>query len=318
MMRRGKLRMGIAGLALGVAVLVGLPVRAVAQAEAAPDSMIAPAAVVAAVTPVSPPGTATTTLAAPARAAAPVSLNEPYVLTERSVRLRRDTTNIVRTGPGNGYAMVGVFAGDSTFPVIAKKDEWYNVRLSATDTGWIHASLCEEFGDMSGLEYRPNPRLFSRTGSFSFAVYSGGYAFDRKSNSVVLGTRLGYYLLEYVGLEGTVGWTHVVRPAEIVESLFDLALEEEDFHMLYYALSLDLKLLPGRQMVPFLTIGAGSAIMEGMSEASLNYGAGIDFFVRKSTAAVFAFRSINMESGVGSARRSNTNYEFSVGSTFLF
>lgn len=263
---------------------------------------------------------ADSTAAGPAAAAvaSPAGLNEPWVLTERSVRLRRDTTNIVRTGPGNAFAMVGVFAGDSTFPVIAKRDDWYNVRLSATETGWIHASLCEEFGDMSGLEYRPNPRLFSRVGSFSFSVYGGGYAFDRKSNSLVLGSRLGYYLLEYVGIEGTVGWTHVVRPAEIVESLFGLSLEEEDFHMLYYALSLDLKLLPGRQMVPFLTVGAGSAIMEGMSESSLNYGAGIDFFVRKSTAATFAFRSISMDSGSGTARRGNTNYEFSVGSTFLF
>lgn len=291
----------IASLAAVVALCVAAPVVARAQAAAPTDTMAAGA----------PPSL--TTVATPA-----AGLNDPWVLTERSVRLRRDTTNIVRTGPGNTYAMVGVFAGDSTFPVIAKRDEWYNVRLSATETGWIHSSLCEEFGDMSGLEYRPNPRLFSRVGSFSFAVYGGGYAFDRKSNSLVLGTRLGYYLLEHVGLEGTVGWTHVVRPAEIVESLFDLALEEEDFHMLYYALSLDLKLLPGRQMVPFLTIGAGSAIMEGMSESSLNYGAGIDFFVRKSTAAVFAFRSISMDSGSGTARRSNTNYEFSVGSTFLF
>lgn len=264
-------------------------------------------------------GAAVETVAeAPAPAASAQPLNAPYVLTERSVKLRRDTTNIVRTGPGNGFAMVGVFAGDSRFPVIAKKGDWYNVRLSDTDTGWIHASLCEEFGDMSGLEYRPNPRLFSRVGSFTFTMYSGGYAFDRKSNSLVLGTRLGYYLLEFVGLQGTVGWTHVVRPAEIVESLFDLALEEEDFHMLFYAMNVDVMLLPGRQMVPFLTIGAGSAIMQGQSETALNYGAGIDFFVRKSTAATFAFRTIGMESGIGSARRSNTNYEFSVGTTFLF
>lgn len=297
---RGQERM-VASMAAAVALCATAPAVARAQAVAPADTMAAGA----------PPSL--TAVAAPT-----AGLNDPWVLTERSVRLRRDTTNIVRTGPGNTYAMVGVFAGDSTFPVIAKRDEWYNVRLSATETGWIHSSLCEEFGDMSGLEYRPNPRLFSRVGSFSFAVYGGGYAFDRKSNSFVLGTRLGYYLLEHVGLEGTVGWTHVVRPAEIVESLFDLALEEEDFHMLYYALSLDLKLLPGRQMVPFLTIGAGSAIMEGMSESSLNYGAGIDFFVRKSTAAVFAFRSISMDSGSGTARRSNTNYEFSVGSTFLF
>ncbi len=288
------------------------------RAQAAADSTaLAPVSVPVPAMVTAPP---TSPAAAPAAPAAPADtgLNAPWLLTERSVRLRRDTTNIVRTGPGNTFAMVGVYAGDSTFPVIAKRDDWYNVRLSDTETGWIHASLCEEFGDMSGLEFRPNPRLFSRVGSFSFSVYGGGYAFDRKSNSFVLGSRLGYYLLEYVGIEGTVGWTHVVRPAEIVESLFGLSLEEEDFHMLYYALSLDLKLLPGRQMVPFLTVGAGSAIMEGMSESSLNYGAGIDFFVRKSTAATFAFRSISMDSGSGTARRGNTNYEFSVGSTFLF
>ena len=296
---------GLAGSPLAAAVLARVAA-AGAPGQAAPA--LAPADTAATSSPTA------MTLAAPAAA----DLNEPWVLTERSVKLRGDTTNIVRTGPGNAYAMVGVFAGDSRFPVIAKRGDWYNVRLSPTDTGWIHSSLCEEFGDMSGLEFRPNPRLFSRVGSFSFSLYSGGYAFDRKSNSLVLGTRLGYYLLEYVGLEGTVGWTHVVRPAEIVESLFDLALEEENFHMLYYALSLDLKLLPGRQMVPFLTVGAGSAIMQGESEAVLNYGAGIDFFVRKSTAAVFAFRSINMDSGTGNARRGNTNYEFSVGSTFLF
>ena len=296
---------GLAGSPLAAAALA-LVAAAGAPVQAAPA--LAPADTAATSSPTA------MTLAAPAAA----DLNEPWVLTERSVKLRGDTTNIVRTGPGNAYAMVGVFAGDSRFPVIAKRGDWYNVRLSPTDTGWIHSSLCEEFGDMSGLEFRPNPRLFSRVGSFSFSLYSGGYAFDRKSNSLVLGTRLGYYLLEYVGLEGTVGWTHVVRPAEIVESLFDLALEEENFHMLYYALSLDLKLLPGRQMVPFLTVGAGSAIMQGESEAVLNYGAGIDFFVRKSTAAVFAFRSINMDSGTGNARRGNTNYEFSVGSTFLF
>lgn len=297
-------RRAAAAIAVAVASACAAMDVARAQAPAAPDTMPAPVAASAA--------------SSVAPAAPAIDLNEPWVLTERSVRLRRDTTNIVRTGPGNAFAMVGVFAGDSTFPVIAKRDDWYNVRLSATETGWIHASLCDEFGDMSGLEYRPNPRLFSRVGSFSFSVYGGGYAFDRKSNSFVLGTRLGYYLLEHVGLEGTVGWTHVVRPAEIVESLFGLSLEEEDFHMLYYALSLDLKLLPGRQMVPFLTVGAGSAIMQGMSESSFNYGAGIDFFVRKSTAAVFAFRSISLDYGSGTARRSNTNYEFSVGSTFLF
>ena len=263
--------------------------------------------------------------AAPAATAPPVTmdrpapvLNESYVLTEKSVRLTRSGDNVVRSGPGNAFAMVAVQPKGATFVVIAKKDDWYNVRLDATNTGWVHASLCEEFDDMSDLEFRPNPRLFSRVGSFSLTAYAGGYAFDRKSNSLALGGRVGYYVLEYLGVEGNVGWTHVQRPAEIVESLFGLTLEEEDFHMLYYALNLNLKILPGRQMVPYLTLGAGSTIMEGLTESGLNYGAGLNFFVRQNTAVSFDFRSYAMSSGSAGARRDNTNFEFSVGTSFLF
>ncbi len=254
---------------------------------------------------------------AAAEQAAP-EINQPHVLTEKSIRLTNSGANIVRSGPGNGFAMVSVYPEGATFVVIAKKNDWYNVRLSDTNTGWIHASLCEEFDDMSGLEFRPNPRLFSRIGSFSMTFYAGGYAFDRKSNSLALGGRLGYYVLEYIGVEGNLGWTHINRPAEIVEELFGLSLEEEDFHMLYYAFNLNLKILPGRQMVPYATVGIGSSIMEGQTETGLNYGAGLNFFVRKKTAVTFEFRSYAMNSGTADARRENTNFEFSVGTSFLF
>jgi hypothetical protein len=245
-------------------------------------------------------------------------LNGAHVLKERSVRLRGGDANVLRTGPGDAFAIAGVRPGGSEFRVIAKKDSWYNVQLSPTSTAWVHASLCEEFDDMSDLEFRPNPRLFSRVGSFSVTGYAGGYAFDRKSNSMVLGGRLGYYVLEFLDVEGGVSWTHVSRPAEIVESLFGLALEEEEFHMLSYALNLNLRLLPGRQMVPYLTVGTGSSIMEGMTEASLNYGAGINFFVKRQTAVAFDFRSYRMSTGSAEARRDNANYAFTVGLSHLF
>jgi outer membrane beta-barrel protein len=249
--------------------------------------------------------------------AATRELNQPHVLTEKKVRLVGGDDNVVRSGPGNTFAITGVYPDGAEFPVIAKRGDWYNVRLSDTNTGWIHSSLCKEFDDMSDLEFRPNPRLFSRTGSFGFTAYGGGYAFDRKSNSLVIGGRLGYHLLEFLEVEGSLGWTHVVRPAEIVESLFNLALEEEDFHLLFYAMNANLKLLPGRQMVPFLTAGAGSAIMRGQTETSYNYGAGIYFFVHRSLAFRFEFRSYRFESG-SSDGRTNTNLEFGVGNTFFF
>lgn len=256
--------------------------------------------------------------AAPADGRTAPELNQSHVLTEKSVRLTNSGSNIIRSGPGNGFAMVSIYPEGAAFVVIAKKDDWYNVRLSETNTGWVHASLCEEFDDMSDLEFRPNPRLFSRIGSFSLTAYAGGYAFDRMSNSLALGGRFGYYVLEYVGVEGNIGWTRVQRPAEIVESLFDLSLEEEDFHMLYYAFNLNLKILPGRQMVPYATVGIGSSIMEGMTESGLNLGAGLNFFVRQRTAVSFEFRSYTMSSGKADARRDNMNFEFSVGTSFLF
>jgi outer membrane beta-barrel protein len=134
----------------------------------------------------------------------------------------------------------------------------------------------------------------------------------------VVGGRVGYYLFEFAEVEGSVGWTHVQRPAEIVESLFDLQLEEEDFHMVYYAMNANLKLLPGRQIVPFLTGGAGSSIMQGSTEASYNFGAGCDTFVKKTVAVRFEFRDYSFQSGTAEARRDNTNFEFSVGTTLLF
>jgi outer membrane beta-barrel protein len=244
-------------------------------------------------------------------------LNGPHVLTEKKVRLSKDGDNVVRSGPGDTFAIVGVYSKGSEFLVIAKRDEWYNVRLSDTNTGWIHTSLCEEFDDMSDLEFRPNPRLFSRVGSFSLTAYMAGYAFDRKSNSLAFGGRVGYYLFEFVEVEGSVGFTHVVRPAEIVESLFGLTLEEEDFYMLYYAMNMTWKILPGRQLVPFVTGGAGSSIMQGETETSFNYGIGADFFVKKSTAVRFEYRNYMFDSGVSETRRDNLNFEFSVGVTYL-
>lgn len=239
------------------------------------------------------------------------------VLYERSVRLNRQDRNVVRTGPGDGFAIKGVFEKGRTFIVIAKSGDWYNVRLSDTETGWIHASLCEEFDDFSDLEFRPNPRLFSRVGSFVLTAQVGGYSFDRKSNSLELGGRVGYYLLDFLEVEGGLTWTHVSRPLETVESLFNLRLEEEKFHMLFYNLNLTVELLPGRQMVPFITGGAGSTILQGSAEATINFGAGTRLYLGKKTAMRWEVRNYRFSSGDDTSRRSNSNFEIVLGTSFL-
>ena len=258
----------------------------------------------------------------PAAVTAPATPEEtaPVVKPASSTRRVRllGARNVVRSGPGDSYAIAGVFPGKTIFPVIAKSGDWYNVRLSDTETGWIHSSLCKEFDDMSDLEFRPNPKLFTRTGSFVVSGYTGAYAFDRKSNSLVLGGRLGYYVFDRLQVEGNVAWTHVRRPAEIVESLFGLTLEAEDFHMVFYHLSTTFELLPGRQMVPFVTAGVGSSIMQGDTETSFNFGAGTQLFLSKHSAMRWEVRDHQFKFGSGASRRTDNNIEFTLGSAVLF
>lgn len=245
------------------------------------------------------------------------SLNERLMITTRMVRLR-EKSNVIRTGPGSDYAIASVQPRDRHFEVLAKRDGWNNVKLSESESGWVHESLCEEYDDLSGLKWRPNPKLYTRTGSYVLNGYAGAYAFDKKSNSFVAGGRLGYYVFDRVQAEVGVAWTHVDRPAEIVESLFDLSLEAETFHMLFYNLGLTYEILPGRQMVPFVTAGVGSSIMLGRSEPSFHYGAGTTLFLSKRTAMRWEFRDYRFSSGSDNARRENDNIEFSLGTLYLF
>ncbi len=250
--------------------------------------------------------------------AAAAAYNERPHVALRKVKTVRGNRNVVRSGPGDRYAIAGVYPKDAEFTVIAKSDDWYGIELSDTETGWIHASLVKEFDDLSDLQFKPNPRLYTRTGSFVVSGYGGAYAFDRKSNSLVVGGRLGYYVFDRLQAEAGLAWTRVLRPAEIVESLFGLTLEQERFEMLSYHLNATFELLPGRQMVPYVTVGVGSTLMQGDTEPSFNYGAGTELFLSKRVAMRWEFRDFRFKSGPDAARVDNNNVEFTLGTTYLF
>ncbi len=268
------------------------------------------------------PSDGTTPPAVPAGAAAPTAAaaapDARPAVASRKVRLVGEGRNVVRSGPGDGFALAGAYDAGAVFPVIAKSGDWYNIRLSETESAWVHSALCKEFDDMADLEFRPNPRLYTRTGSYVLSGYAGGYAFDRKSNSLVLGARLGYYVFDRVQAEAGLAWTHIDRPREIVESLFGLTLEAEKFHMLFYSLNLTWEVLPGRQMVPFVTVGVGSAIMQGETEPAFNFGAGTTLFLSKRLATRWEVRDYRFRTGNGTSRVSNDNIEFTLGTAYLF
>lgn len=302
------------GLALALGLLLALaPMMARADETGAPDSSAAMPDSASA------PADASFFPAVPVPVAATARRgpnDRPEVT--RMVRLAHRDRNVIRSGPGEDFAIAGVFPKNRSFAVIAKSGDWYNVRLSDFETGWVHASLCEEFDDLSGLEFRPNPRLYTRTGSYVLGAVAGAYAFDRKSNSLVLGGRLGYYVFDRFQVEAGVAWTHVRRPAEIVETLFGLSLEAEDFHMLFYDLNVVYEVLPGRQMVPYLCGGVGSSIMLGRTEASFNFGAGTTLFLSKRTAMRWEVRDFRFESGSDDARVDNDNIAFTLATAMLF
>ena len=110
----------------------------------------------------------------------------------------------------------------------------------------------------------------------------------------------------------------VHRPAEIVESLFDQSLEAEDFDMLFYQLGVTWDLLPGRQMVPYISGGVGSTLMQGETEASFNVAGGTTLFLSKRNAMRWEFREYWFHSGPPDARVMNNNIEFTLGTTVLF
>ncbi len=285
--------------ALAIAALLASGVRA-AHAQAGPPSAPDSGAV------------------APAAAPAAPTFNEHPTVGSKRVQLRGRGDNVARSGPGNNFAIVGTYPRETSFPVIAKSGAWYGVRLSETETGWVHSSICREMDDLSGLEFRPNARLYSRTGSYVLSGYSGAYAFDRKSNSFVFGGRLGYYLFDRVQAEAGVSWAHVHRPAEIVESLFNLTLEAEDFPMLFYQMNLVWELLPGRQMVPYVGAGVGSTLLLGRSEPAVNFGAGTKLFLSKRSAMRWEVRDYRFRNHTSSDTGTNNNIEFTLGTEFLF
>src|SRR5262249_19356686 len=53
----------------------------------------------------------------------------PTIRSIRKVKLDKKPDNVVRSGPGESFSIVGVFPRNASFVVIAKSGDWYNIRL---------------------------------------------------------------------------------------------------------------------------------------------------------------------------------------------
>lgn len=65
----------------------------------------------------------------------------------------------VRSGPGTAHAKVGFIPGGSStkYDILAKNvatATWYQIRFSASVTGWVHANYVQTHGSLVGLPVR--------------------------------------------------------------------------------------------------------------------------------------------------------------------
>ena len=88
--------------------------------------------------------------------------------------------------------------------------------------------------------------------------------------------------------------------------------------MLFYHMNLTWEVLPGRQMVPYVSGGVGASIMLGRAESSYNFGAGTALFLSKRKAMRWEVRDYRFDTGSDDARVHNNNIEFTLGTEFLF
>ena len=58
--------------------------------------------------------------------------------------------------------------------------------------------------------------------------------------------------------------------------------------------------------------------MQGRTESSFNFGAGTALFLSKRTAMRWEVRDYVFDFGSDTARRTNNNIEFTLGTSFLF
>lgn len=119
-----------------------------------------------------------------------------------------------------------------------------------------------------------------KKGSFSVTPFAGFYMFEGNEDlkeSYNVGLRAGYNITESIGLEG---FAHYV-PTDTKEGDADVNLYSYGLEGLYH-------FMPDSNLVPFIAIGVGgihySTVFEQTDKLSVDYGAGVKYFVTDGIA----------------------------------
>ena len=205
---------------------------------------------------------------------------------------------------------------EQVLPLVARVGGWYAVESSPGQTAWVVATRVEELDP--DLHFITEPYTYRRERSFVFTALSGIYSGEQESNAPLIGGRLGYYLTDRYEIEAGLQFTRVDRQRDLVEDLFDLSLEESTFQILHYQTNVNVHLITGRRLAPYITGGIGTATSNAKTEMAWNAGVGTLFFVTTETAVRLDFRNYHFQTGNQFTRRAVDNLELGIGASFLF
>jgi len=245
---------------------------------------------------------------------------QPWEGDRPAQRKRVEVTNgepvLLRDGPGGQYAIVATAAPEEKLLIVARLGSWYAVETDPGQTGWVSSERVKELDPE--VHFIVDPRRYHRERSFAFTPVTGLYSAEAQSNSAVIGGRLGYYLTDRYEVEAGVGFTRVHRDRDLVEDLFDLQLEEWDYQVFQYQANMNVHIVTGRRLSPFVTGGIGTATSNSKTELAWNAGTGMIFYFKPDTGARIELRNYHFEAGNAFTRRTTNNIEAAIGITFLY
>lgn len=153
-----------------------------------------------------------------------------------------------------------------------------------------------------------------RAGAFSISPFVGGYTFDGEQHlktAPVFGLRLGYDLTKNWGVEAVADYLATERTHS-----------DRSVNALSYRLDILYNFLPEGPLVPYLAVGGGGItsghgheglkISDGNTDATINAGGGIKYFVTDSVALRADARQLFV------LESPRYNWEYTAGLTFLF
>lgn len=156
-----------------------------------------------------------------------------------------------------------------------------------------------------------------REGAFSVSPFVGGYTFDGEQHlktAPVFGLRLGYDLTRNWGVEAVADYLATKGTRS-----------DRSINALSYRLDILYNFLPEGPLVPYLAVGGGGItyghgreglkISDRTTDATINAGGGIKYFVTDSVALRADARQLFLLESPDSPKY---NWEYTAGLTFLF